>query len=198
MIFISFLIFSIIWRSSSLELTENEESSLFETNKQTLSSLIKSQHSSRQTINIRDFFIFLYGSAHKRKALNLIKLFEDFLLKYPHGKQEELLPRKVSDNFLSYLQFYLKNILSVNRLKLDWSSIENILKLLNKIESFKEDSNSRDFVNANALDQIMAKNIRLISNGQLDFHRSQIRRKGKIKYEQNKIQQRNQTEIVLD
>jgi hypothetical protein len=195
MIFISFLIFSIIWKSSSLELTENEESSLFETNKQTVSSLIKSQHSSSQTINIRDFFKFLYGSMHKRKMPNLIKLFEDFLLKYPHGKQEEILPRKVSVNFISYLQFYLKNILSVNYLKLDWSSVENILKLLNKIESFKEDS--RDFLNANALNNIMVKNIRLISNGQLDFYPSKIRRKSNLKYENNKNQLQNQTEIVL-
>jgi hypothetical protein len=180
MIFISFLIFSIIWKSSSLELTENEESSLFETNKQTVSSLIKSQHSSSQTINIRDFFKFLYGSMHKRKMPNLIKLFEDFLLKYPHGKQEEILPRKVSVNFISYLQFYLKNILSVNYLKLDWSSVENILKLLNKIESFKEDSHSRDFLNANALNNIMVKNIRLISNGQLDFYPSTKKKQSKI------------------
>jgi hypothetical protein len=133
-----------------------------------------------------------------KKMLNLINLFEDFLLKYPHGKQEEILPWKVSVNFLIHLQFSLKNILSVNYLMLYWSSVENILKLLNKIESFKENSNSRDFFNPNAIDHIKVKNIRLyFQMDNLIFILVKYERKSNLKYEKNKNQLRNQTEIFL-
>jgi hypothetical protein len=79
-----------------------------------------------------------------------------------------------------------------------WSSVENILKLLNKIESFKENSNSRDFFNPNAIDHIMVKNIRLyFQMDNLIFILVKYERKSNLKYEKNKNQLRNQTEIFL-